>query len=315
MAQNPWIAALFALFAWWFSTGLILVVVARADRRRNAESAHLRMTLFTLPLLALGWFGFVETMGATDLASIYGAFLSALLIWGWFELAFLCGVLTGPNRRPCPPGAPEWERFLRAWGTIAYSEMALIATMIAVAALGAGAPNGVGVWTFGLLFAARISAKLNLYLGVRQVNEAFLPQPMRHLPSHFRSAPMNPLFPLSVTALTLATAYWLHQIAGAAPEAPMAAGYALLAALTALALVEHWAMILPVADAKLWSWLSPDLTASERAASAASAPARERAAAPQSLFETLNNNSDQWRGSPPSPGSRSDTRREMTHGL
>ena len=60
-------------------------------------------------------------------AGAYIAFLSALAIWGWIELAFLSGIITGPNRAPCPPGAPGWDRFWRAVGTIAWHEVALIA--------------------------------------------------------------------------------------------------------------------------------------------------------------------------------------------
>ena len=33
MLTDPWIAALLALFLWWFSTGVILMVVKYADRR------------------------------------------------------------------------------------------------------------------------------------------------------------------------------------------------------------------------------------------------------------------------------------------
>ncbi|MEM8537955.1 MAG: DUF3623 family protein, partial [Pseudomonadota bacterium] len=36
-----------------------------------------------------------------------------------------------------------------------------------------------------------------------------------------------------------------------------AAGFALLAAITALALLEHWLMVLPLPDAKLWRWMLP----------------------------------------------------------
>ena len=83
-------------------------------------------------------------MDTGSVASVYGAFLSALAIWGWFELAFLCGIITGPNVRPCPPDIPRWERFVRAWGTIAHSEMALIATAVVMVALCWEAPNAFG---------------------------------------------------------------------------------------------------------------------------------------------------------------------------
>lgn len=251
----PWVAALLALIVWWFSTGLILLGVKRADH--GIGVSHTALTLGSLPMLALGCWGFWQTLGAIDVWSIYGAFGSAILIWGWFELAFLCGIVSGPNSFPCPPDVPAWERFIRAWGTVAYSEIALIAVMIGLVWVSQGAENLFGVWTFAVLFFARISAKLNVYLGVPNINVDFLPKPMRHLASHFRIAPMNALFPASVTLLTFATGCFAERWMAQASGAPEAIGFALLTALTALALLEHWMMVIPMADAKLWQWLLP----------------------------------------------------------
>lgn len=251
----PWVAALVALVVWWFSTGLILMGVKRADH--GSHRSHRMLTLGALPVLALGCWGFWATLDTVDVWSIYGAFGSAILIWGWFELAFLCGVIAGPNTYHCPPDIPPWERFLRAWGTVAYSEIALIASMIAIVWIGHGAENTFGIWTFAVLFFARISAKLNVYLGVPNINVDFLPVPVQHLASHFRIAPMNALFPVSVTVLTFAAACWLERWTAQEMGAPEALGFALLTALTALALLEHWMMVLPMADAKLWQWLLP----------------------------------------------------------
>lgn len=252
--ESPWIAVLIALFAWWFATGAILVVVKRADRAGGG--AHLLSVLWGLPFLALGVVAYRQSLGDTGIGGVYLGFGAALLIWGWVELAFLSGVITGPNTRPARPGAPEWERFLRAWGTVAYHEMLLVAALIALWLTAAGQPNHLGFWTFAVLFFARISAKLNLYLGVRKINTEFLPGPLGHLPSHFRVSRMNWLFPISVTALSFAVACWLERIWAAGTPAE-AAGFALLAALTALALLEHWLMVLPLPDEKLWRWMLP----------------------------------------------------------
>ncbi len=252
---NPWIAALFAIFVWWFSTGAILWAVKRADRMD--ENSHLVTTLFGLPLLILGWYGLWMSSQLTTVQATYSAFLSALAIWGWIELAFLCGVITGPNMRACPEGVSPWERFIRAWGTIAYSEMVLLLNLALILLLCWHAPNTFGMWTFIILFFARISAKLNLYLGVPNINIEFLPSPMRHLASHFRISPMNWFFPVGVLALTLAFGCWLER-AYAAPDVATVVGFALLAALTALAIVEHWVMVLPIPDEKLWRWMMPN---------------------------------------------------------
>jgi putative photosynthetic complex assembly protein 2 len=135
--------------------------------------------------------------------------------------------------------------------------MLLAFTLIAMVLLSVGEANQFGMWTFATLFAARISAKLNLYLGVRKINVEFIPDHLAHLPSHFRIARMNWLFPISITALSVAAAFWLGHVFAAEVPA-LAVGYALLGALTALALLEHWFMVLPLPDERLWRWMLPD---------------------------------------------------------
>ena len=252
--MTVWSAALLALFVWWFSTGAILWVVKTADRK--GLGAGLRATLWGLPMLGLGLWGFWATLGDLSPAGACLAFLSALCIWGWIELAFLTGVITGPNTYPLPEHTPEWERFIRAWGTLAYHEMLLAGTLIVLVLIGEGAANIFGIWTFAVLFFARLSAKLNLYLGVPRINTGFLPSALSHLASYFRIRALNWLFPVSVTALTFATACWLERIYAATTDGQLI-GFSLLAAITALALLEHWVMVLPIPDEKLWRWMLP----------------------------------------------------------
>ena len=257
MLSSPWIAALVALFFWWFATGAILVAVRRADR--EGAKARLWAVLWNLPFLLLGGFGFLDTLGNNSVAGAYVGFLSALALWGLIELAFLTGVITGPVRQPLKAGVREWERFIRAWGTIAYHEMLLAFTLLAMIAASYGADNKFGMWTFAVLFAARVSAKLNLYLGVRKINVEFIPEHLNHLPSHFRIARMNWLFPISITGLSFALACFLERIWAVEMQADIV-GFALLSALTALALLEHWFMVLPLPDEKLWRWMLAERT-------------------------------------------------------
>ena len=247
-------ASLLALFVWWFSTGAILWVVKTADR--EGAAAGIRATFWGLPMLALGIWGFWHTMDDTSVFGACAAFLSALCIWGWIELAFLTGVITGPNVYPLPDNTPEWERFIRAWGTLAYHEMLLVGTLIILFLIGEEAANAFGVWTFAVLFFARLSAKLNLYLGVPKINVDFLPTALAHLATYFRIRSLNWLFPFSVTALTFAAACWLERIYAAQTDGQII-GFTLLTALTALALLEHWVMVLPIPDEKLWRWMLP----------------------------------------------------------
>lgn len=252
---NPWTAALITLFLWWFSTGAILWRVRHADRAGG--SAHQTSVLLGLPLLIGGIWGLGVTLNDASTTGTYIAFLSALALWGWIELAFLSGVITGPNTEPCPPFARGWDRFWRATMTILWHEAALVAALALLAYAAWNAANPFGFYTFALLFFARLSAKLNLFFGVPRIHTEFLPRPLAHLASHFAHARMNWVFPISVTALTFATGCWLERAWSAPTEAALI-GHILLAALTALALLEHWFMVLPLPDQKLWRWMLPD---------------------------------------------------------
>ncbi|MEM8577000.1 MAG: putative photosynthetic complex assembly protein PuhE [Pseudomonadota bacterium] len=261
--MSPWIAAIIALFVWWFSTGAILMAVKYADQA--GPVARQNTVLAGVPLLALGIYGVWWSLPQETILGVYVAFLSALMIWGWIELTFLTGIITGPNPYALPDGEPEWARFVRAWGTLAYHEMLLVAALIGLFIVGWDAANTFAMWTFAVLFFARISAKLNLFFGVPRIHVDFLPDALAHLPSHFRIRPMNWLFPLSVTALTFAASCWLERLYAA--DTPGAiTGFALLSALTGLALVEHWVMVLPVPDEKLWRWMLPAPTKTQKTA-------------------------------------------------
>ena len=252
---DPWIAAISAIFLWWFSTGILLWRVKTADQQGG--DAHLWSVLLGLPLLLFGVAGLGSTADDTSAHGAYVAFLSALAVWGWAELAFLSGIIAGPNTRPCPAFAPTWERFFRAIGTILWHEVLLIALLLYILTMQHGSANIFGLWTFAILFFARISAKLNLFFGVPRIHTEFLPRPLAHLSSHFRRAQMNWVFPLSITALSYASYCWIDRAMAAQSEGALV-GFTLLAALTLLALLEHWFMVVPLPDQKLWRWMLPE---------------------------------------------------------
>lgn len=235
------------LLAWWFSTGAILYLdgLPRATFRWSFGAA-------TLIALAAFW-GLVETAGATTVTGAYLAVFCALLLWGWNEMAFLFGYVTGASREPCDPQLRGFARFASATRAILHHELALLASLAAIAALTWGGANPFGLATFGLLFAMRLSTKLNIFLGVPNTTVEFLPAHLAYLKSYFRQRPMNLLFPVSVTAATLLSAFLVHKVAFAAD--PFAAtGYALLATFAALGLIEHWFLVVPLNVAELWAW-------------------------------------------------------------
>ena len=90
--------------------------------------------------------------------------------------------------------------------------MLLTAALIAVWVMGHDATNTVGLWTFTVLYFARVTAKLNLYFGVPRINVEFIPRALAHMGSYFRMAPVGWFFPCSVTALSLAVACWMERL-------------------------------------------------------------------------------------------------------
>ena len=256
MFASPWIAALLAIFSWWFFTGIILLVVRRADRSGGA--AHRAAAVLGVPFFALGVAGLLVSGSVLSVANAYIAFFSVLLIWGWIELAFLSGIITGPEKRPCPDELSGWARFVRAWHTVSYHELLLLGGLAVVTVTTATAENSFGFWTYLILFAARISAKLNFFFGVPRINTEFVPTPLHHLKSYFRQGNVTLAFVLGVTFLSFATACFAERLYSA-ETAQTQVGFALLLALSALATIEHWLMVIPLPDAKLWRWMLPAL--------------------------------------------------------
>lgn len=240
--------ALYAVFVWWFATGLIL----HLDGLRP-ETFRWSMGGATVGLAAGCW-GLAASAADPSPAGAYLAFTCALLVWGWVEMSFLTGWLTGPRKTPCEHGAEGWPRFLAALGAILWHELAILAAAALVFVLTWGGPNQIGAGTFCVLAVMRLSAKLNVFLGVRNLAESFLPDHLSHLQSFFRRRRCNALFPFSVAGSTIACAVLFGEATAPDADSFQAIGYTLLGTLMALAVLEHWFMVLPLPFEALWRW-------------------------------------------------------------
>ena len=246
--QSPWLAVGFAVFMWWFATGLVLLLDSLP--RKTFRWSLLISTLLTIAALA----ALHRTSQQTSLAGAYCAFTSALLIWGWHELTFLTGVITGPRRHALPPHVTGWPRFTASVQAILWHELAILAMGVLIVAMTWDAPNQVGTTTFIVLWVMRISAKLNLFFGVRNLSEEFLPKHLAYMASFFRRRRMNALLPFSVIGGSVAAGFLISaaSVPGAVPAA--AVGSTLVATLLVLAIVEHLLLVLPLPATALWKW-------------------------------------------------------------
>ena len=240
--------AMFALFVWWFSTGIIIYLdgLPRHTFRWSMLGATI---IFGISLWGLG-----DTAYDTTVTGAYLAFTYGLLAWGWQEMSFYMGYVTGIRDEPCPEGCSGWKHFGHAIQTSLWHELAIIVAALLVVAITLEGPNQVGMWTFMVLWWMHQSAKLNVFLGVRNLNEEFLPEHLTFLKSYLTKKPMNLLFPISVTISTVITVV-LAQAALAPDATPFkVAGFTFLTVLMALAILEHWFLVLPMPSAALWHW-------------------------------------------------------------
>lgn len=239
---------LYTLFAWWFSTGVILYLVGMP--RWTFKWTLMSFTV----LLLLALLGLVVTRNDTRITGAYLAFTCALMVWAWQEVAFLLGYVTGSMRKPCPPAAKGWRRTRLAIQAVLHHELGLLVLGAAVIAATWGGANSTGLWTFAVLWVMRQSAKLNLFLGVRNLYESFLPAHLKYLHTYFARKAMNPLFPVSV-AIASAVAWAVWQRAFAPHISPFeATSLTFVGILLSLAVLEHWFLVLPMPSEWLWSW-------------------------------------------------------------
>ena len=239
--------AAYAVLMWWFTTGIILFLdgLPRSSFRWSMAAAT--------AVLAAAACALRSSASDVSVGGAYTAFSCAILVWGWLEMSFLMGFITGPRKHACVERCFGWRHFVHAVQAIAYNEIATLMLAAGVFAATWQAANRVALWTFLVLWSMRLSAKLNLFLGVPNLGEKFLPAHLMYLKSFFRKRSMNFLFPLSVSAATVVLVLLTQKYRETA-DPVQGVSYALVGSLLALAVLEHWFMVLPLPSEKLWNW-------------------------------------------------------------
>jgi putative photosynthetic complex assembly protein 2 len=238
----------YAIFLWWFSTGIILFLDGLPKRTfRWSMLGATALLVMSLRYLATG--SHDVTVGGA-----YAAFTFGLLAWGWQEISFYMGSVTGIRTEPCPEDCSGWRHFGHAIRVSLFHELSIIATGAVLYVLVWPGANHLGLWTYVVLWWMHQSAKLNVFLGVRNLNEEFLPDHMAFLKSFLTKKPMNRLFPVSVTISTI-VAFELFRTALSPAETDFArCSYLFLGSLMTLAILEHWFLVVPLPAQILWNW-------------------------------------------------------------
>jgi putative photosynthetic complex assembly protein 2 len=238
---------LLTLALWWGSTAVIARLIGHTPR------SYPRLLLLATLLGVAGLFLLVGLRDTTSVAAAVGALVGAITVWGWIEVTFLTGQVTGP----LPTHSAEDEGLIRragrAFTAILWHEILIAVTVAMAAVLLLGRDNDLALLVLLLLWLMRSSAKLNLFLGVRNLGEGFLPPHLRHLLDFMRHRAMNALMPISLLVGT-AIAWHFGAASLSATSAYEATASTILATLAALAVVEHLLMVLPLPAESLWRW-------------------------------------------------------------
>lgn len=241
---------LYVALVWFISTGAIIWLDNRDPETYGGS------LLGATVVAGIAIFALLVTRDDTSATGAYTSFAVATAIWGWHEMSFLMGFVSGPNRSECPPGLAGWARFKAASATLIHHEIALAATALLLYAACWGYPNMLAAHVFGLLFAMRLSTKFNIFFGVANFTADIMPPRLAYLKSYFKVAPMNAFFPFSLAASVGLT--WLFLDRALALPAGSGSGVAstMMFTLVALALLEHAFLMMPLRDSALWDWAS-----------------------------------------------------------
>jgi putative photosynthetic complex assembly protein 2 len=152
--------ALFGLFIWWFSTGVIIYLDGLPQK--TFRWSMLGATI----ILGVSLWGLAATADDASVRGAYLAFTFGLLAWGWQEMSFYMGYVTGIRDEPCVEGCSGWNHFGHAIQTSLWHELAIIVAGLLVVAITQDGANQIGMWTFMVLWWMHQSTKLNVFLGL-----------------------------------------------------------------------------------------------------------------------------------------------------
>ena len=224
------------ILMWGGSTGIIFYLDSLSTR-----TFPWSMAAATLVLAVCGY-AIWELRDNYSTSAIATSFAAGLLAWGWTEMALYMGYVTGPRKKRCAVGCSGVQHFGHAVSANLWHEITVIIFAIAIWATA----NQTATWSFVMLWLMHLSARLNVFLGVRNVSADFVPDHMEVLKGFLRQRNMNPLFPVSCVVLVGLLSY-LAML-------PQTFETIMAITLVAIGLLEHVLLMLPLPTEKLWTW-------------------------------------------------------------
>ncbi len=229
-------AIAFVILMWGFSTGVIFYLDSLPIHTFSWSMAGATLVLFSCG------YAIWDLRDSFSTWAIATSFAAGLLAWGWTEMALYMGYVTGPRKSLCVDGCSGVKHFGHAVAANLWHEIIVIIFAIAIWATS----NQAATWCFVMLWLMHLSARLNVFLGVRNVSADFVPDHMEVLKGFLRQRNMNPLFPVSCVVLA-GLIYYLLSL-------PQTFEITMATTLVAIGLLEHILLMLPLPTEKLWTW-------------------------------------------------------------
>jgi len=247
---------LYAIFLWWFTTGLIMAVYGCPRRVQRIYFAVATVVM----LVALA--GLVATRNATQIGAVYVAVTCGAVIWGWHMASYYLGFVTGRpldvhvahgqdvrNRRPLDLA----QRFRLALDASLYHELLVLGFMLLLSGLIGPHANRWGLWMFLALWFMHSSAKLNVFFGVRNFRIEFLPNHLHGLGALLSKRPINEFFAVSMGVASSVVLLIIYRAFVLETSPAHITGALLLGTMILLGVIEQWLLVLPL-PFTLWGW-------------------------------------------------------------
>lgn len=241
--QTVLVSVLYVIGLWWFSTGTLLALYSCS--RRIIRWGFVLVT----GLAGAAFVGLLLTRTATNTLDVYLAVTCGVVLWGWQVASHYLGFITGPHTPPTETAqAPTLlSRFRAVLRFSLYHELVALGMGVLIGVLTLPYANAWGFWIYMALWAMHTSARLNIFLGVRNFRIDLLPSRMHPLRDLLGKQSNNGLFPVSVVLASAAVLVLFYH----GTVASQTEGYVLVATMIALGLLEHWLMMLPL-PANIW---------------------------------------------------------------
>jgi putative photosynthetic complex assembly protein 2 len=233
-----------------------MAVYDRSPRAKGFGFAGLTL----LMCVAMG--GILATRQSDEPLAVYVAFTCGAVIWGWQMASYYLGFVTGPKEEGAYLATPSHlprqpqgmaRRFQLALRASLYHELLVLGFGVLLFILTQPHANQWGLWSFVVLWLMHSSAKLNVFLGVRNFRIELLPAHLHPLNALLGKSAVNILFPFSVAAASLVALSLLSRLFASTIEPGHSVGLMLVSTMILLGVLEHWLLVLPL-PATLWGW-------------------------------------------------------------